>query len=264
MAMSVFNKKVNEAIAEMKETPEEWIWVEGYKGTDKDMKCRNYQFSTNKQYDIPACEKIEDCKSGFHLCLNLKDVFNYYSIGNGNRFFRVRALVRKKDFEEYCLGDNKNNNLIATHATGSIVYPWSSKARDKLAARSIVFLYEMTEDEILNASGNDTSGWTDELKTLAITTNPHKVRDIIKTRKLVELGYCEPLAAYFVSENKFEIASAVANQPGLSMDMRVFFIMQEKTRDDNWSKMLASVATMSTAMSTISAQDMAGLLRIGG
>lgn len=39
------------------EMPEEkWIWVDGYKGTDKDMKCRGYQYEFGKQFDIPEGE----------------------------------------------------------------------------------------------------------------------------------------------------------------------------------------------------------------
>ena len=48
---------------------EEWIWVEGYKGTDADMRCRGYQYEFDKQFDIPENEEVEMCKKGFHLCL---------------------------------------------------------------------------------------------------------------------------------------------------------------------------------------------------
>lgn len=230
--MSIFDKKVDEAIAKMKETPEEWIWVEGYKGTDKDMKCRNYQFAMYKQFDIPENEKVEDCKNGFHLCLNLNDVFKYYSIKNGNRFFRVRAFVRKKDFDEYCQGDNPNNLIARVPVTSTtIVYPWSNKTRDKLAARSIAFLYEMTTDEILRACSEigkeELDGWSDEIKKVAIESNIPAARAIVQTGDLVELGYSMPFAKFIVHEGGYMVAKAVGSQADLSMDMKVLFIMED-------------------------------------
>ena len=34
-----------------KKESEEWVWVNGYKGTDKDMKCRDFQYEMHKQID---------------------------------------------------------------------------------------------------------------------------------------------------------------------------------------------------------------------
>jgi hypothetical protein len=83
-------------------TEEEWIWVEGYKGTDKDMKCRDMQYELNKTYEHEG--KIELCESGFHFCKELSNVFGYYSLDNGNRFFKVKCLVIKDKWES---DDNK-------------------------------------------------------------------------------------------------------------------------------------------------------------
>ena len=75
-----FNKKENKE-------EKEWIWVEGYKGTDKDMKCRDFQFEIGKEYSVLKDEEPVMCEKGFHLCLKLSDVFTYYDICNNNRFF---------------------------------------------------------------------------------------------------------------------------------------------------------------------------------
>lgn len=58
---------------EIKETPEEWIWVVGYKGTYADMTAKNdFKYELGKQYDMPEDSKIEACESGFHLCMNVR------------------------------------------------------------------------------------------------------------------------------------------------------------------------------------------------
>ena len=46
-----------------------------YKGFNKDMTCRGFQFEEGKEYKE---EKAEACKYGFHACEYPLDVFNYY------------------------------------------------------------------------------------------------------------------------------------------------------------------------------------------
>ena len=51
-----------------------------YKGFNKDMTCRDFQYEQGKEYihngDIKVCDK------GFHACENPIDVFGYYAPGN--------------------------------------------------------------------------------------------------------------------------------------------------------------------------------------
>ena len=63
--------------------------MKGYKGTDKDMRCRGMQYEIGKTFYADG--KIEVCDNGLHFCIRLTDVFDYYEHGNGNRFFEVEA-----------------------------------------------------------------------------------------------------------------------------------------------------------------------------
>ena len=47
-----------------------------YKGFNKDLKCRGFQYEVGKDYDLPEDPVL--CKSGFHACDNPLDVLRYY------------------------------------------------------------------------------------------------------------------------------------------------------------------------------------------
>ena len=71
-----------------------------YKGTDKDMKCRGFQFDLGKEY---VEEEAKLCDKGFHGCEYPLDVFTHYAPAD-SRFF-VADLDGVTDEEEE--GDSK-------------------------------------------------------------------------------------------------------------------------------------------------------------
>ena len=48
-----------------------------YKAFNSDMTCRDFQYEEGKTYEFDGKPKL--CEQGFHACLNLGDVFNYYA-----------------------------------------------------------------------------------------------------------------------------------------------------------------------------------------
>ena len=57
-----------------------------YKGFDKDLKCRDFQYEIGKTYEEPTAEL---CEKGFHACEYPLDVFGYYAPGNMSRYCEV-------------------------------------------------------------------------------------------------------------------------------------------------------------------------------
>ena len=57
-----------------------------YKGFDKDLKCRDFQYEIGKTYEEPTAEL---CEKGFHACLYPLDVFGHYAPGNMSRYCEV-------------------------------------------------------------------------------------------------------------------------------------------------------------------------------
>jgi hypothetical protein len=63
--------------------------MKGYKVTDKDMKCRDFQYVLKKEFKFKG--EISIYSSGFHFCKNLNDCFSYYNFDSTNRVFEVES-----------------------------------------------------------------------------------------------------------------------------------------------------------------------------
>lgn len=59
--------------------------IKSYKGFDKDLKCRGFQYEIGKEYEEPEANV---CRAGFHACERPLDVFNHYGPVN-SRFCEV-------------------------------------------------------------------------------------------------------------------------------------------------------------------------------
>ena len=73
--------------------------MKAYKGFNKDMTCRGFQFEEGKTYEE---EMASLCNNGFHACENPLDCFNYYSPGQS-----VFREVELEDVSEERQEDSK-------------------------------------------------------------------------------------------------------------------------------------------------------------
>ena len=74
--------------------------MKGFKGFDKDLKCRDLQYEVGKEAAVDG--DIELCKRGIHFCENPHDIFSYYAPGENNRF----AVVEAEDVSNESNGDD--------------------------------------------------------------------------------------------------------------------------------------------------------------
>ena len=89
---------------------QEWIWVDAFKGTDKNMCCKGkrYRMNVDDTYD----GTVALGSKGYHVCVDLKHCFNTYDYDFSNRFFKVKALVNAKEYEYR----NPNNTTLVAKA----------------------------------------------------------------------------------------------------------------------------------------------------
>lgn len=209
--VNVDNKEDNGKATDETTKPEEpvvkeekWIWVTGYKGTYSDMTAKNnFKYEFGATYTMPDDVEIRMCESGFHFSPLLKQAQKYYGVRNGNRFFEVEALVREED--------------------------WAYRLHyDKLVAKSIRFVRELSTDEILEPyiGSEAVKKWPEKYKELTRHIGIEEAFTIQACDELEAFGYSSSFALYIVSNGLTDVAKAVGSQTELSMDMKTFIIMQ--------------------------------------
>ena len=127
-----------------KEELEEKV-IKAYKGFDKNMQCRGYQYEAGKEYDMDG--EIKCCNRGFHACKSPLEVWDYYDMLN-SRFAEV---------EQSCKIDEEENSTKVCSSHIKI------KAELKLADIiniGVEWLKDITSPTKIKATGtlNDNGG----------------------------------------------------------------------------------------------------------
>lgn len=113
-----------------------------FKGFDKDLGCRDFQYEVGKTYSMP--EKPEVCVKGFHCCTKLSDVFLYYPPWTWETEGSVDYLLPIKRFpsdNRYCLVEVCGDIDTEGAAFGS---------SSKIATNSITIVQELDLEDIIN------------------------------------------------------------------------------------------------------------------
>lgn len=101
-----------------------------FKGFDKDLKCRGFQYEIGKTYSMP--EKPIICERGFHCCQRLVDVFNYYSP-------KLGPIGAAQSSNRFCL----------VEVCGDVDIEKGVYTNKKYATNSITIVRELPTDEII-------------------------------------------------------------------------------------------------------------------
>ena len=120
-----------------------------YKGFDKDLKCRDFQYEIGKEYEMDG--PIEACARGFHACEAPLDVFRYYPPGTS----RYCEVEQSGDIDKHG-GDSKvASSKIKIGAEVSV--PNLIKAHMQYVREKIEHAENKEEGDWTNLAGGD---WT--------------------------------------------------------------------------------------------------------
>lgn len=235
----MFKKKVIEVVAYIEELDniikepesqpepeEEWVWVEGYKGTDENMQCYgNFQYELGRTY---ATDDVQMCEKGYHFCLNLKDVLAYYpwKENQKHRYFKVKGLVRKEAIDSY-----------GTKVDSGIYALFSVNTTNRLVAKQIVLTEEITETkevmEALQKTGLDIPNFEVYLEMRSIGYEAyHK----IQCMSMLNGKYSDTFIKLLFADKSLDYCQAKCAEAlayaeeGISKDLAVYLLIAHNTK----------------------------------
>ena len=71
-----------------------------YKGFDKDLKCRGFQYEIGKEYELPKGESVSVCSKGFHACKSPLEVLDYYFMDGHANLLRFCEVEQSGEFSK--------------------------------------------------------------------------------------------------------------------------------------------------------------------
>ena len=110
--------------------------MKAYKGFNKDMTCRGFQFEEGKTYEHEGEVKL--CESGFHACEDPLDVFEYYDPANS-------------EFHEVELGGVSNERRYDTKVAAKKITIGAKLGIDKIINACVEFRLSKIEKKLKNS-----------------------------------------------------------------------------------------------------------------
>ena len=71
-----------------------------YKGFDKDLKCRGFQYEVGKEYELPKGESVCVCSKGFHACESPLEVLDHYFMDGHANLLRFCEVEQSGEFSK--------------------------------------------------------------------------------------------------------------------------------------------------------------------
>lgn len=107
---NVIGKKYKVDDRYFKAVEPDWIWVDAYKATDENMCCKGKQYHMNVENTYDG--NVVLGSKGYHVCTVLEDCFHEYPYAYNRRYFKVKALVKRTDYQYI----NPNNTVLVSKA----------------------------------------------------------------------------------------------------------------------------------------------------
>ena len=114
--------------------------MKAYKGFDKDLKCREFQYEVGKEFEE---ENASLCKKGFHACENPLDTFRYYA-PTDSRYCEVDV------------GDNGERNSDDSKVCGKHIKIGAEIGLKGVINAGVRFVFDKCE----SATEENASGWS--------------------------------------------------------------------------------------------------------
>ena len=124
-----------------------------FKGFDKDMECRGFQFEEGKSYHE---EKAKLCDAGFHACEMPLDVFHYYQPGE-------KSIYREVELEDVTDEHGDDSKRV-----GKTIKIGANIGIRGLVAAQLDFVFKKSEKEQHCTSGEESSAATKNKNGIAV------------------------------------------------------------------------------------------------
>ncbi|MGP1501884.1 MAG: A1S_2505 family phage non-structural protein, partial [Bergeyella cardium] len=133
--------------------PKEFTLIRGFKGFNKGLVCRDFQYEENTEYVHNG--EVEACESGFHFCENPFDVFNYYE-PHKSEFAQVEGWgdIDISEHDKTAVSHLKVKDKISIQSFVDKGIAFTRKKVQFFRDRADLLMEENTDNNAINSEGN--------------------------------------------------------------------------------------------------------------